>query len=229
MSNRILIVCEGQTELGFCKKVLGPHLGACGLFIDCPVVNTGKIQRGGIVDYQPVKKDLIRYLKQNAGAFVTTMIDFYGLPNSFPGYAHARNLYGAVAQAEFLERSLLDDLRAEPDISRVESRFIPYLQLHEFEALLFSDLSVFSERFSQKVVDLLLKQASSFENPEAINDSPQTAPSKRIIEAARTLDRKKYKKLTDGLPFATKVGLPKMREKCPRFDAWVARLEALTG
>ena len=53
-------------------------------------------------------------------------------------------------------------------------------------------------------------------SPEEINDDPQTAPSKRILNIFP-----KYKKVTDGTQIALKVGLEQIRKECPHFDEWM--------
>lgn len=104
----------------------------------------------------------------------------------------------------------------------LRSRFIPYLQLHEFEGLLFSNIDVY-ERVIPKEdlvgVEELKQTASTFDNPELINNSPETSPSHRLVRIVRGYDKVVY-----GNYLAETIGLNKIRERCPRFNQWIASL-----
>lgn len=61
--------------------------------------------------------------------------------------------------------------------------------------------------------------------PEAINNSAATAPSKRI---ATLLGIKEFKaKTTTGIAIAEAVTLPTMMRQCPLFNAWIERIESM--
>ena len=103
-----------------------------------------------------------------------------------------------------------------------ERKVLPYVQRHEFEALLFADVAAFlSLDADAESVGRLQGVRSQFDTPEDINDDRDTAPSKRISQVVP------YNKAADGPIVAAEVGLEKMRAACPRFGAWLARLEAL--
>ncbi len=107
-----------------------------------------------------------------------------------------------------------------------DPRFIPYVQRHEAESLLFAHLEKLKLRLppsQHKAIDRLAKETAS-DAPEDINDGPNSAPSKRL-EKAFAPD--KFQKLLHGVPAVGDIGLSKIRQRCPRFDAWVKRLEAL--
>lgn len=134
---RVNIVVEGQTEETFVREVLAPHLGARGVFASARCVETRRkpyIRRGGLTSYAKAKHDLQRWLHQDMGAHVSTMFDMYALPGDFPQRDLPRPAGETPQQwAERLEQALRADLG--------DPRFIPYFQIHEFEALLFSDVS----------------------------------------------------------------------------------------
>ncbi len=120
---------------------------------------------------------------------------------------------------QYLENALFDDIH--------DSRFIPYIQLHEFEALILSDPIKLEERFPdyQSKVQQLVSLCQSFDSPELINDGEQTAPSKRIIQA---IPRYKGAKASVAPLMAQKIGLETIRKKCPHFNQWIERLENLS-
>ena len=122
-----------------------------------------------------------------------------------------------VDRMHFLFEKIAEDM---PE--KLRHKFIPYIQLHEFEGLLFSDVDAFKLTFDEKNIDFdkIRSAADSFENPELINNSPLTAPSKRLIAAIPG-----YNKVIDGNCVAMDIGLNKIRLKCPLFNEWVEKLE----
>ncbi|MEL0591301.1 MULTISPECIES: DUF4276 family protein [Planktothrix] len=117
------------------------------------------------------------------------MCDLYALPNDFPGFEEAQKISDPYERVKQLENALFDDIN--------DSRFIPYIQLHEFEALILSDPIKLEERFPnyQSEVQKLVSLCQSFESPELINDGEQTAPSKRIIQAIPILLENRSRKV----------------------------------
>ncbi len=109
-----------------------------------------------------------------------------------------------------------------PDL-RADVRFLPYLQLHEFEALLFSDPGAFARGiYKPHLTEALQRIRAGFPTPEDINDNIETAPSKRIMKLYAG-----YRKPLYGSLAALEVGINRMRDECPHFSEWVARIEAL--
>ena len=103
-------------------------------------------------------------------------------------------------------------------------RLIPYLMLHEFEALLFSDpVELAAAIPNRELVPQLVGVMNGLE-PEEINETPAAAPSKRILGVIPG-----YRKALHGLTAAKRIGLGVLRRKCPHFDSWVTKLEGLTG
>jgi len=148
------------------------------------------------------------------------MFDLYALPEDFPGYAEARRLTDPLLRVEALEQAFSEDIG--------HPRFIPYIQLHEFEALLFADPSCLDWYFVDDdhalAIARLVKLAASFTSPEHIDDGASTAPSKRIIQELPAYEKAKR---VAGPLVAAKIGLQVIRGKCAHFDAWLKKLEVL--
>lgn len=158
-------------------------------------------------------------LQRNAQKPFTTMCDLYALPNDFPEFEEAQKISDPYERVEQLENALFQDIN--------DSRFIPYIQLHEFEALILSEPIKLEERFPnyQSEVKKLVSLCQSFESPELINDGEQTAPSKRIIQAIPSYEGAK---VSVAPLMAQKIGLENIRQKCPHFNQWIERLENLS-
>jgi len=194
---RLHAVVEGQTEETFVNQVLAPALAARNVFMDVHCITTGRrkssVFRGGVIQYQHLKTDLTLWMKQDQKpeAWFTTMVDLYALPDDFPGYANCRRHADPVGRVECLEDGLLADLS--------HRRFIPYIQLHEFEALLFSDPRPFENAFPNNpaVTQKIAAIRSQFPTPEHIDDRRDMAPSKRILAVLPD-----YKKTVAGVQVA---------------------------
>ena len=222
MYMRLYIIVEGQTEETFVNRILKPHLGNFLVGASALVVTTSRKRgaRGGLSDYHKPRNDILRLTKQekNANVRFTTMFDLYDLPPDFPGYEDAALRNDPYQRVEDLENALADDIS--------DPRFIPYIQLHEFEALLLSDPGKLEAQFdgSADAIARLATMAARFPSPEHINDSSTTAPSKRII---RALPEYEGRKASAGPIVAEKIGLPMMRSKCAHFAEWLGKLESL--
>lgn len=202
----VYILVEGETEEKFVKDILNPYFETKHIFLH-------PINLNGVGKYDIIKNELQSLLKNSSYALVTTMIDLYACPSDMPKKDKISQDMNHIQKVTFLENAFSEDINSE--------KFLPYLQLYEFEALLFSDVSHFS---------LLSRDISYFENivrikePEEINDSPNTAPSKRIIQK---IPQYEFTKPTNGIILAKKIGLEKMREKCPHFNGWIESIENL--
>ena len=220
---RVRIICEGDTEEEFVNNLLSDHLHAYGIH-PIPIVLREGRHRGGDVRYERVFINVRNSLLQEKRCYCSTLIDFYGLPPKFPGksIAKAQNHLNdkATTFCTAFENALKRDI-GENSIRR----FIPYVQMHEFEALLYSN----PERFAIGIdrLDLQVEFESirnRFSTPEHINDSPITAPSKRVIRVFPGYERQKP---LFGVLAALEIGLPTIRQECRLFDAWLRRLETL--
>ena len=217
MMKRVYIVVEGQTEQEFVRNILSPFFFKNGVMSVTPVlIRTSKTGRGGHVNAQHLMRTvngLLSSMKDDI--VVSTFIDFFRIPKSMPEYEVSMSLGNDYLRVVALEKAL----RKEID----DVRFFPYIQLHEFEALLFSNNKGFEEYMSAKQAGKTAAIISEFTNPEDINSSPETAPSKRIL----SIDRG-YNKVLQGNLIALDVGIDNMLEKCPRFSSWVSRLLELS-
>jgi hypothetical protein len=216
---RVIIICEGDTEKEFCGKILSPYLAAKSIYIQFPLI---KKTMGGIVKWPELKKQILLHLKTEPKVYVTTLIDYYGLhtKHDFPEWATAGLQPDKSRRMEILEAGMKSDIDAA---SRF--RFIPYIQLHEFEGLLFNDIRVFYEQVpANELVGLeeLKSTFAQYQNPEMINDNRDTSPSHRLRRIIRG-----YNKLVYGTILAEAIGLERMRKKSPRFNAWLNKLEQL--
>nr|WP_306310567.1 DUF4276 family protein [Xenorhabdus aichiensis] len=220
---RLHVTAEGQTEKAFVSRVLAPHLAAFGVYADARCVLTGrdkrvsKEYRGGLLSYQKAKADIQTWMKEDrdSNCRFTTMFDLYALPDDFPNYRQA-NQQDAYSRVQMLEDAFLNDVKDE--------RFIPYIQLHEFEALIFSDPAKLDwEYLEHDTAIASLVSMAEDQNPELINDGKETAPSKRIFNALSD-----YDKVSAGVSVVEHIGLQKLREKCRHFNEWVTQLENLS-
>ena len=202
---RVAISVEGQTEEEFVKSVLAPALESAGVYPQ-PIL----LGSGGDVTVEKLASDMSKFVW--SFDFVTSLVDFYGFRGK--GSDTREDLETRIKQAVIAKTNrALDD-----------SRIFPYVQQYEFEALLFSDARAFSilPYATNDIVDALFSIRSRFHSPEEINDSPDSAPSKRIKNLIP-----RYGKVVAGSLVADEIGLEKIRAECPRFHAWMTRLEAL--
>jgi hypothetical protein len=223
---RLNIIAEGQTEEAFVHAVLLEPLAERQVYVAVRCVETsrdkrrGKIHRGGLLNYQKARGDLHRWMKedQNPDAHFTTMFDLYALPPDFPDFDEAGHCPDPYQRVAALEVGFGQDID--------HPRFIPYIQLHEFEALLLSDPAKFDWEFieHQAAIDRLVTMCGAFASPELIDDGAETAPSKRII---KEIPEYEGRKASAGPLTAAKIGLATLRAKCRHFNDWLGRLEAL--
>jgi hypothetical protein len=219
---RVHILVEGQTEETFVKSVLQPHFNQHEAYL-LPRLLGKPGHKGGVGEYARARQDILITLKQDVGVFCTTMFDYYGMPNSWPNREVARQKPLAEKPGT-IEQAILADMSAELGGSFNCARLIPYVQMHEFEALLFSDPRSLADGLALADDAAIQAIRDRFDSPEEINDSCQTAPSKRILGL-----KPGYAKVLDGVRISQKIGLEVMRAQCPHFNEWIGRLEALAG
>lgn len=209
---RINIFVEGQTEETFVRELLYDHFQKKNIYLNPILVRTSTTGKGGVVSYAKIKPQLNRKCLEDQKAFVTTMFDLYALPNDFPGFNSMPPTTNPFDKAEHLEREMGNDIGHQ--------NFIPNLIVHEFEALLYSNPQAFSEWFEEVSVITLKAERNAFSSPEHINDSPVTAPSKRILACCSG-----YEKPLHGSLIAIDIGLDTIRKQCQHFNQWLTRLE----
>lgn len=218
--NILHILCEGQTEERFVKEVLSPYFQQFNIYPKPILLLTSKKKNasGGMLSYAQAKRDLTilqkQYRDNNSEHHIfTTMFDYYALPNDFPGVKESTEIQDVRSRISFLEDKFAEELGS--------GAFIPYIQLHEFEALLFVDIIRLQTEYplSGERIRILKEETDIYGDPEMINNSPDTAPSKRII-AALAQDYH-YNKVQSGTAVTSAIGIEALLENCQHFKEWI--------
>jgi len=217
--NRVLVSAEGQTEETFVREVLRKHLWNFNVDLNPVVITTHRVKqglkfKGGVLSYGQTQNEVMRLLRDTNAVAVTTLYDLYHLPKDFPGQ-DTRPTSNGRDKALHLEQAFQQEINSP--------RFHPHLQVHEFEAFLFVEPIRTAELFPERdLTNEIQRIREKFPTPEDINDNPQTAPSKRILELYP-----KYEKPLYGTLAVLEIGLDLIRAECPHFDSWVTWLEGL--
>lgn len=204
---RLAVVVEGETEREFIKQVLAQHLWTHG--VDPRAVLIGRT--GGDVTVPRLASEMT--MLTWSFEYVTSLVDYYGFRGK-----------GSDSPEELIAR--ISGHIASLGRARAQRMIYPYVQVHEFEGLLFSDVNVFADvlRLPRDAIESLRGIRSRFPTPEDINDDRATAPSKRIMQEVPS-----YRKPINGPQLARAIGLDAIREACPRFGHWMTWLESLGG
>jgi len=208
---RLAIVVEGETEEEFVKQVLASHLLGHDVIAHPMKPRARSGPSGGTITVERLAAQMTK-LHRNFDN-VTSLVDLYG----FQG----RRAHETVHDLEHRIEVIVDEKMAG---GWNPSKVFAYVQKHEFEGLLFSEVGVFASILdipASSIASLRTIRAS-FATPEDIDDGPQTAPSKRIMNLIPS-----YRKRLYGPIIAEETGLTRIREECPRFSSWVSRLESL--
>jgi hypothetical protein len=220
------IVVEGSTEESFVKDVLVKHFQSFGIIVYCRKIRTGwdtmnnKPAKGGLLKYRKLRNDVISWIEEDRGredTFYSSFIDLYAFPkdNESPYSPQIQSISDPYVKVETLEKAI------KADISH--AAFIPYIQLHEFETFLFVSpdnlLVMYPDRATY--IQRLKKDVNGL-SPEKINETPQNAPSKRII---RHIPEYEVQKAQVGPLVAGDIGIGELRDNCPHFNDWISRLE----
>ncbi len=223
---RVCVICEGQTEEVFVNTILAPSLYNHGLNLIPEMVETSPGHRGGALSYERVKRHLRNTLRQKSSPIVTTFFDLYRLDTRFPNFEMAQKESFLAHKLEILCHALSEDIVAVADCE--PSRFIPHIQPHEFEALLFSDVAtlVKVEKNWASAETVLAHIREKAETPEHINDRPETKPAAHL---ARALKSPKFNKPNHGALAASKMGLDIIEAECKFFAAWINQLRSLSN
>jgi len=209
---RLAISVEGQTEEAFFKRTIVPYFLKHDIYTDIIIVTTskdrcGRKNRGGCINIDRIKNEVQKLL--NSYDYVTTFYDFYGFSNR------------QTNDIDELEETLYKLFNSE--------KFVPYIQKYEFETLLFSKPEYFTDYFDNDIVEKeMLKIINQYNDIELINDSTQTAPSKRIAKLFE-LENEVYDKVFHGDGIAKDIGLSKIRQKANRFNIWIEKIVGLTS
>jgi hypothetical protein len=217
--SKVLILVEGQTEETFIRDTLAPHLSLKGVYCIPTLATTKRVKsgpdfKGGIVSYEKARNDIKRLLQDTSADLVTTMIDYYGFSITVP-FRESIQGNSCFERVKSLEVLFKEDI-GHPG-------FFPYLQLHEFEALVFvSPQEVAGSLMDFSKETKLTQIKNKFNSPEEIDDKPETIPSRRISEIFPT-----YRKTLHGPLIVKRIGFEKIRNECRHFDQWITRLEQL--
>ena len=212
----VYIYCEGQTEESFVNDVLYPYFSRMDIYVT-PIIHKTKRTptkafKGGVSRYAPIKDELIK-LCQDSNCIVTTMFDYYAMPDDTPSIDHQDiDIYKRI---DFIENAVNEDIGCK--------NLLFNLVLHEFEALLFSEPQAFEHIASDRVVRQLQAIRNSVDTPEHINNSAATAPSKRIQNVVNG-----YSKVRQGIIVAKYIGIDKMMSECKHFSAWIDKIVDFT-
>jgi hypothetical protein len=216
--NRVRVLVEGDTEVSFVNYILCPEFTAKGILLTSELFRK---KHKGSFGYQNCQKRILSSIKQDSSVYITTFIDYYQLPSDWPGRIESKSYKDYKDKAKKMEQALLDDIIEQMGNSWNPAQFFPYVQMHEFEALLFSDISVLADS-NPSMYDSIMSTLKLFSCPEEINDNYDNCPSRRIKQYIENYDKR-----VDGIIKAQKIGLKKMRDKCPHFNEWVTKLENL--
>ena len=222
MSKRLRMYVEGATEELFVNRIIRNHLAQSGVIVERPILAATSLlpsgRRGGFVNWPAVEADLRFLFSADPSPDVrfTTMLDIYAMPAAVPG--HPGPSPGARTSAE------VDAIQSAWAAHFGEARFIPYLQRHEFEALVLAHPPALRAVFPRHgpALTALEQSIAAIPNMEDVNDGPTTHPSARLNNAIPTYEPLKA---SNGLFVLMEAGLANVRPRCPRFDAWLARWE----
>lgn len=206
---RLVFIVEGDTEVLFINSSVIPYLYNLGfenpMNAQTIITNRKQHKKGGVVNYQYLKNDLSRVVAQE-NVIITTFIDFFRLPTNFPNYTTDSTLIHQI------ESGISNDFNNNPDI-------IPYIQRHEVESLMFSELDGFDFVIDDpNKLNEIENILSEFPNPEDINSRPEKAPSKRLEKIFN------YDKVVDSEMIFDFLAIEQIMSKCPRFKGWIDSL-----
>lgn len=222
----VLIMCEGDTEVNFVKNILNIYFQGKIILYPVKFVTSfnsrkGETKKGGIPKYESVKNQIENFIRKNHYNYITTMIDYYGIAGKdFPDSQY-NDIYDKIAD---LEKKFNEDVDIIIKQNKKNIKFFAYFQLHEFETLLFSDLDKLLEvepEWDYKEIKNLKNSIKSFDSIELINNSPETAPSKRLSEAFKV----RYNKIIHSTSIIEKIGINNIRVKCRHFNEWLDKIE----
>jgi hypothetical protein len=227
-AERLYIFCEGQTEETFANTTLYPHfLNRSSTYV-IPIIlphkrrATSRLHKGGWTDYPRARSFIRNFMAEHHSdaTWFTTLLDLYAIPENFPNLASAPK-GDPFARIAALERSLANDIGTDS-----LWRFSAHLQLHEFEALLLAEPNEIKKSFPERgnAVDGLIAELADLP-PELVNDGRNTAPSKRII---KYIPEYEGQKASVGPIIAARIGIAKLRQRCPHFHGWLSELETRT-
>jgi hypothetical protein len=226
---RLLVLVEGQTEETFVNDLLRPHLQGCGFAsVSARLMGNARLRnrRGGVRKWPASQDDLLDHLAGDRTAILGLMVDYYAMPaagdGEWPGRRSAARL-PMPRRGRAVEEAIAEEVRSAMGPSFDARRFVPYVVMHEFEGLLFSDCMSFAQAMGRPHLAPRLQEIrDQFRTPEEIDDSPETAPSKRVEAVMWGYDKPLFGSLA-----ARRIGLATIARECENFGHWLNRLETL--
>ena len=216
----LIVIVEGKTEKNFVEQILVPHFCQYQIQVRA-VLATKKGQSGGDIKFIRILRDLKKYLKQREHTHLTLLVDYYGIDRNWPGLVASKDKTTPFEKAMVVNSEIMKEIKEQFGDYIALQRFTPYISMHEFEALLFSDTTILAEtlKVKQTILDKVIQECGE---PENINDNPDTTPAKRLAKFSS-----RFSKTTTGVALVQNIGLATIRKKCPVFNAWISTLESL--
>ena len=210
---RVIFIVEGDTEISFIQKCIMPYLYQKGftnpMNAQKIITNRKKNKKGGNVAFEYLKNDIER-VAATRNILITTFLEFFRLPTDFPGYTTDS------LKIEQIEEAVRENISSIVD----RANFLPYIQRHEIEALMYTNMDGFNYVVDkEESLNKLKEIINQYANPEDINSGSETAPSKRLMKIFP------YQKTTDGEIILEALPIDDIRSKCPRFNEWLENLE----
>jgi Domain of unknown function (DUF4276) len=224
---RLLVSVEGQTEETFVSEILRPHLQSFGYAsVNARLMGNPRLRsrRGGVRKWPEVLRELTAHLSEDRQVILGLMVDYYGMPASPDDGWPGRQIASALPMRErgrAVEAAIAEMVREAMGSAFDRRRFVPCVVMHEFEGLLFSDCQGFAEAMGNPALAPRLQAIrDQFSTPEEINDSPKSAPSKRVQDIMS-----RYEKPLFGVRAVRRIGLATIARECQHFGTWIWRLE----
>lgn len=219
---RLILIVEGQTELEFINRILTPYLVNRGINASIqPIMITMSGGGHGFNNIEHLGNTIRPLLSDSDEPFITTMIDNYGInsESKLPGYTECSKEVDISVRLGKMESKLNEYVQK----IKPYRNFIPYIQRHEMETLLFSNPEKGFEYEDERIKNEVVNLCKQFDSIEDINDTPEGAPSKRLADIY-SKHQKKYVKIVDGIEIAELTTIEEMLGKCPGFKRWVEKL-----
>ena len=214
--NDLCVLVEGETEARFVRDVLAPYLAGKN-------VRVYNINFKGHANFDRLDRMLSGVLSERGRKHVSMMIDFFRIDTGWPGLESLPKNASGAEKVSHIEQATAAEIQKRHSDWNVRDRFTPYIQLHEFEALLFA-APVELSRISGIGYPCIEKVIQECGMPENINSGPETSPSKRLIHLSAS---GRYDKTVVGVEVPRAVGIDAIRARCPHFNEWVTRLERI--
>ncbi len=222
------IVVEGDTEETFVSDVMIPYFAPLNIYLSARKITTGwdkinnKKAKGGIQNFIKFRNEVLNWIESDRGradTFYTSFVDLYAFPkDKFSPYTpQIQNLTDPYQKIQALEAAIAQEIG--------DPKFIPYVQLHEFETFILADPNRLIVMYPDGHRGIKgLKADIGDSSPEEVNETFETAPSKRIIKFFPAYEAEKSQV---GPMVAEDIGMAKLRAKCPHFDEWLTKLETI--